>query len=288
VNKHISCLQCNSKSLKPLTRYSKAYLVQCNQCSFIFSEKIPTTSELIAHYNTYHRDDSISSITLKRYEELTSNMNYFKKNNTWLDVGCGNGHLLSVSKKNGWDAYGVEFTETAVAISRAKGITVFKGELDIKDYTENKFDVITFIEVLEHINNPNQELSAFNYLLRKGGALYITIPNFNSLSRFLFKEKWNIIEYPEHLCYYTRKSLHNALIKNGFEKISLVTTGFSMSRLEMSIKSNVVSNTVNFKDEHLRDLTENKLWARLSKRIVNKILKITSSGDTIKALYIKK
>jgi 2-polyprenyl-3-methyl-5-hydroxy-6-metoxy-1,4-benzoquinol methylase len=286
VTKHAFCLQCGSELLKPLNHYHKAGLVCCKSCNFVFCDRIPTQSELIAHYNTYPRHETISEITIKRYKELANKFESFRINNKWLDVGCGNGHMLSEAKKLNWEVYGTEFTDRAVEICSSKGISMNQGALNTSNYKKGQFDIITFIEVIEHINSPNKELSDFHYLLRKGGLLYITTPNFNSISRNLLKENWSIIEYPEHLCYYTAKTLHDALVRNGFEKLELKTTGLSVSRI--SNNQNHLISEKESKDESLRNLTENKSWAKKSKKLANSLLNLVKKGDNLKALYIKK
>ena len=79
-----------------------------------------------------------------------------------------------------------------------------------------KFDIITSFEVVEHINNPKEEINNYNQILRKGGLFYCTTPNFNSLSRRILKAKWNTICYPEHLSYYTIKTLTKLLKDTNF------------------------------------------------------------------------
>ena len=111
---HSSCLLCGSTSLKPLQQYSKDGLVQCTNCNFIFCHEVPTFVELVHHYETYPRHDSISPITLKRYQELAEDFETYRNTGNWLDNGCGNGHLLVKVKENNWVPYGTEFTETAI------------------------------------------------------------------------------------------------------------------------------------------------------------------------------
>jgi 2-polyprenyl-3-methyl-5-hydroxy-6-metoxy-1,4-benzoquinol methylase len=211
----------------------------------------------------------------------------FKTSGNWLDVGCGNGHLLAVAKTLGWNVYGTEFTDEAVAICRNKGISMQQGELDLTHYQAGSFDVITFIEVIEHINSPIRELSFFHSLLKKGGALYITTPNFNSVSRYILGEKWKIIEYPEHLCYYTPKTLNAILEDQGFEKVEMITSGISFRRLSKSIKNEFSSNQ-DIEDEALRKVTENSAIANRGKKFANHLLNLFNAGETLKALYIKK
>ncbi len=281
------CLICNNNGLKTLSTYHNAYLVKCKNCGFVFCNKIPSTEELIAHYNTYPRNDTISPITIKRYGELLETFEPFKKTGNILDVGCGNGHFLSEAKKRGWKVFGTEYTDTAMEICRKKDITMFQGKLNPKDFGDLQFDVITSFEVLEHINNPQEEINNFNQLLREGGVVYLTTPNFDSLSRYWLKDKWSIIEYPEHLCYYNSVTLNNLFKNSGFEKSTIQTSGISLNRLQQS--SNKKNETVakSNADESLRNKTENNPMFALIKKAVNSMLTITKKGDTLKGMFIK-
>ncbi len=284
---HEHCLLCNHTGLTPLTRYFKDCLIKCDHCDFVFCSKIPSDSELVSHYNAYPRNELISSITLKRYQELLAFFKRYRDTGNILDVGCGNGHFLSEAKSKGWNVYGTEYTDTAIDICKKKGINMFQGKLNPEDFGNLKFDVICSIEVLEHINNPTEEIKNFHYLLRDGGIVYITTPNFNSLSRLLLKEKWSIIEYPEHLCYYTSSTLARLFRQAGFKKMLIKTTGISMNRFRKSSYSTWLNETIN-NDESLREKTESKKLFAFAKKLINSLLTLFGIGDTLKGVFIKK
>jgi 2-polyprenyl-3-methyl-5-hydroxy-6-metoxy-1,4-benzoquinol methylase len=136
-------------------------------------------------------------------------------------VGCGIGYFLEEAKKRGWEVYGTEFTDEAIEICEAKGINMQKGVLSPEDFDPNSFDVITSFEVLEHINNPQEEITNFHKILRKGGLVYLTTPNFNSLLRYRLKSAYNVITYPEHLSYYTKRTIHRLFKNKGFKNYKL-------------------------------------------------------------------
>ena len=121
--------------------------------------------------------------------------------------------FFEIASKRGWEVYGTEYTKDAINICKSKGINIQEGKLNPQNYLVEEFDVITSFEVLEHINNPIEEISNFYKILRKGGLVYLTTPNFNSVSRFYLKSDYNIITYPEHLSYYTTRTLKNYLEK---------------------------------------------------------------------------
>jgi 2-polyprenyl-3-methyl-5-hydroxy-6-metoxy-1,4-benzoquinol methylase len=280
-----NCLLCNSSLLKPLTVYSKDHLVQCGNCSFVFSSRIPTEKELLDFYGQYPIAESLSPITAKRYDEWLTAFEPFRKNNNILDVGCGDGYFLQSAKAKGWNVYGTEFTTRQVENCKAKGINMHQGILDVANYEPEFFDVIVSIEVIEHINTPNAELKKFNTLCRKGGAVYVTTPNFNALSRNYLKETWNILAYPEHLSYYTKKTLCFAFERNGFKAMQFQSTGISIKRIQQSTAGNNISESA--ADETFRKNAEEKFVFRFAKATINAFLTLTNKGDTLKGLFIK-
>ncbi len=289
---HEHCIICSDTNLKRLQHFSNAFLVKCKNCGFVFCEKIPDVYELQNHYNNYPEMENISLITIKRYEELLDSFEPFRKTNNLLDIGCGDGYLLDVARRKGWNVYGTEYSEKLALKNASKGIKVMQGKFNDKWFDTNFFDVITYIEVIEHINAPKQEVPLFIETLRSGGVFYLTTPNFNSIARRVLGNNWNIVEYPEHLCYYTPgtvKKLFKQFPKLYFGK--LITTGFSISRLteRTRVRRQETKEFNSYpRDEKIRNFTEYNRALGLVKCLVNSILTMVGSGDTIKATLVKK
>lgn len=288
-NFHTSCISCSGKNFKKLPEYEHAYLVKCIDCSLVFTSKIPFINELSNHYGNYPRYTSLSPITEKRYNELLDIFEKYRSTNNLMDLGCSNGLFLECAKKRGWNVYGTEYDPKCIEEGKSRGITIFKSDQLPSELFEMKFDVITSFEVIEHINNPNGEMGFINKLLRTGGITYITTPNFNSVSRFFLHSNWNVIEYPEHLTYYTYKTLNKLLLKNGYEKVFFLTTGIAISRLRKSLgKYEPSSVSEKNTDETLREKIELGGWMRKMKNAINLVLNIFKIGDAMKVLYVKK
>ncbi|PLX01586.1 MAG: hypothetical protein C0594_12910 [Marinilabiliales bacterium] len=281
-NEHHNCLICSSSHISNIIGYENAFLVKCNQCGFVFSKKIPSDDELVKHYDNYSRDDYLSPITSQRFNELLDGFEKYRKTNKILDIGCGVGYFLEVAKSRGWECFGTEFTNEAIEINRQKGILMNEGPLQTKNYKENQFDIITSFEVIEHINNPLDEIEAIKKILRPSGLFYCTTPNFNSLSRKKYKQDWIMIDYPEHLSYYTAKTINYLFTQNGFKKKKVSTTGIRSQNIPIS---NIISEES--KDEKLRNMAENSFLIGFAKKIINFLLSVTQTGDTIKAYFIK-
>jgi len=267
--------------------YENTYLVKSQPLGFVFSSRIPTEEELIKHYDGYSREDYLSPITVKRYNELLDEFEVYRETGKLLDVGCGIGYFLDEAKKRGWDVHGTEYTDKAIAICKAKGINMKQGKLDPALYKEGMFDIVTSFEVIEHINNPQEEVQNIRTLLRSGGLFYVTTPNFNAIERYLLKEKYNVIQYPEHLSYYTKKTLHYLLSHNGFRKKKLQTTGFSITRIRTSLGKKEGYTGANVSDELVRQQLEKNSLMKTAKKIFNSVLNVLGLGSALKAWYIK-
>lgn len=291
INTHKHCILCNSSKLKNLVKYyEKHALIKCKACGFVFMEKKPTKEELEAHYRAYCyiSKASLSPITIQSYKALLDEFEKYRKTNKILDVGCGRGWFLQEAKKRGWEVYGIEYSETAVNICEANGIKIKSGKLKSNLFDLNSFDVISSFEVIEHINYPNQELQSIYSLLRQGGLFYCTTPNFNSLLRYYLKADYSIIGYPEHLSYYTRRTLNKVVRRNGFKKIKFLSTGISITRFKNAQSNTDVKCEDSIsEDEKLRQRINKKWYLKIAKTLTNKFLTLTSLGMTLKGYYIK-
>jgi len=264
--------------------------------------KIPTAGELSAHYEGYGRNDYLSPVTIRRYHQLLDKFEKARKTGKLLDVGCGVGYFLEVAKERGWEVYGTEYTDAAIKICTDKGIKMHKGQLDPANYAPESFDIITSFEVIEHINTPLSEMTNITSLLRKGGYFYVTTPNFNSLLRYHLKDAYNVIGWPEHLSYYTPKTLEFLMKKNHLKKVFIQSTGISVTRLLTSSQaaSRKATNSktkpseegtlfiaAGTHDEKLRNSFEKNILLGGLKSGVNTMLTLTGKGDALKGLFQK-
>lgn len=287
--KHQKCLITNAQDLFPLKGYEKDFLVKSKSSGFVFSARIPKEKELVAYYSNYPIGyNAESEITKIRTNEVLDQFEKFRSTNNMLDVGCGPGIFLVEAKKRGWNVYGTEYTDKQVEYLNDRDIKTFKGKLTDEAFEPDFFDVIISSEVIEHINNPLEEMQHFNRLLRKGGLVYITTPNFNAIERYLLKGDYEIIEYPNHLCYYTKSTMDLLLQQQGFKKWKLTTTGISIARVKRSLKRKNKQSTENVAtDEALRESLEVG-YKKYIKKMVNFFLDTFGIGNSLKAWYIKK
>jgi len=292
INTFKNCIVCNSDKLTDLKGFNnKGQLCRCGNCGMVFMRQIPTLAELSEYYKDYSYDKEvfISPVTIKRYHEILDGFEKYRSNNLLLDVGCGAGLFLGVAIERGWKVYGTEYSDKAIEVCEAKGIQMKKGELKVSDFEGTQFDVITSFEVIEHINNPQKEMKNTVELLRPGGLFYCTTPNFNALTRYYIGQDYNIIKYPEHLSYYTPKTLNYLCKEFGLIPKKMLATGISFSRLSGSINKDPGEPIVGAasKDEQVRQRLEGSSVLNLMKHTVNAILSVTGTGSALKGYFEK-
>jgi SAM-dependent methyltransferase len=92
-------------------------------------------------------------------------------------VGTGCGFFLAAAKNRGWEVRGIEPSPQSVEVARQQNVLdVFHGTLE-EYYRNEQFDVITFINVLDHSSMPWVEIGRASELLRPGGLIYLRFPN---------------------------------------------------------------------------------------------------------------
>jgi len=291
------CPVCLSPDQLKLDAYRKFHLTKCINCKLVYSDRIPTTAELVAHYQKYNRNSSISPLTIKKYHQLLGEFRAYYSHGKILDVGCGSGFFLKEANQLGWDATGTEFGENSVTHCRNLNLNVYEGSIESLAFETGHFDVVTSFEVIEHLSDPLTHMQELYRILRPGGLLYMTTPNFNSISRYLIKDKWSVLSYPEHLSYFNAHSLDFALRNSGFIKKSLRADGVSIDRLRSAFsKEKKVSEKQGkskptkkpwLTNEAIREASDNKKTVKYLRQFLDTGLNVTRLGDFLKGSYLK-
>lgn len=129
-----------------------------------------------------------------------------------LEVGCGGGGLLKIMQELGWKTEGVDFDPAAVENALGKGLRVHLGGLKEVNFSDNHFDAIAMIHLIEHVHDPVDLLQECRRILKPGGSVLIVTPNVSSLGHRVFGSAWRGLEPPRHLHLFSKSSL-NALAK---------------------------------------------------------------------------
>lgn len=210
---------------------------RCLECDLIYKENQDSYDKVLASYrNGYFRRYSADQMGGKRGRLFVRILELIEKERDigrLLDVGAGCGFFLAAAKKRGWKVRGIEPSMQSVEIARSQnGLDIYNGTL--KEYDENgEFDVITFINVLDHSVEPWDEIRKVYSLLKPGGIIYLRFPN-GLFHSFLFKVsgKLNIERIIRkflvfHEYCFTPGFIRRLLSDHGFADIEVYNAGLS-------------------------------------------------------------
>jgi SAM-dependent methyltransferase len=154
---------------------------------------------------------------------------------TLLDVGCGRGDLGAALIRRGWHVAGVDPSPEACAVARERGVDATVGTLQTVAHKPASFDAAVMRHSLEHVADPFDDLGRIRRVLRPGGRLIVSVPNFGSWERKLFGPAWLHLDLPRHRTHFSPRALQTALSKSGFELLSL-RSGGDLSSLLSSVQ----------------------------------------------------
>lgn len=127
-----------------------------------------------------------------------------------LDVGCGTGANLVMLSKYG-DAEGVDVSEDALAFCRERGLDKVRlGAGEELPYDDGTFDLVTALDVVEHMDDDLAGLKEMRRVLRTGGRVLLFVPTFMFL--------WGLQDdVSNHRRRYRLPELRRVLEEAGFE-----------------------------------------------------------------------
>ena len=299
---HEDCVVCRSKQIIEHPKYLHKHLLICQNCGVIFEKRIPDEREFINHYKTYvyNQRTLVSKATQSSINNLLNQFEKYRKSNKILDLGCGQGDfLLTAKNERGWEVYGSEYSPSAVSLCEAEGIKMQQEPFDVSVFGKEVFDVVLSFEVLEHIYRPHYYISNAVNSLRAGKMLYLTTPNFNSSLRYIEKNDYSLLCYPEHLTFYKKNSMRHLLSYYDLEIIKIITTGINYHKLVSHTKKMIQLNknynssctNINNDTRQINDVFQAKMskgLGRFIKSVANSLLNQIGIGDTIKVFSIKK
>lgn len=136
-----------------------------------------------------------------------------------LDVGSGSGMFLGLMKSRGWIGMGIELDEeTARWATDTYGVDVRSGTLETALELDERFDVITMFDYLEHTDNPGRDIASAARHLKSGGLLMIRVPNQRGWQSRFMKQDWLAV-ICNHLTYFTPQCLRLALHAQGLNVV---------------------------------------------------------------------
>lgn len=167
----------------------------------------------------------------KVLQDIVNRISKIKPTGRLCDLGSGDGQFLARAEQRGYQTTGVEESASLAAFARTKlRGDVIQGRYDHSMFAPSSFDIMTMIQVLEHVADPVQTLQTIKTHLRRRGLLVFEVPSIHS-PHFLAYRMTGIHQFVRpphgiidcHIGYYTPSTLLKLTTRAGFETLGLVT-----------------------------------------------------------------
>ena len=208
-------------------------LVQCSSCGLVFVQYQPAPDKLYQLYdNTYFQSDDSGEVGYTDYISdeqnirLTANrrldhLAQYTDGGALLDVGCAMGFFIDEAAKRGWQVEGLDVSSfaTRYVSERFNHPSHNMSLLDL-DPDQQRYDLITLYDVIEHVPDPRAYVEHIAALLNDGGVIELATPDIHSLPARITGKRW--IGYKlseEHVYYFSEATLRRLLTEADFEVI---------------------------------------------------------------------
>lgn len=175
-----------------------------------------------------------------------------------LDIGCGVGEVIKliVASWKDIEVTGFDISEEAIQLAREHCPGIYFLVSDMESFeSENRYDLITAIDVIEHIKDDMAAIKKINNLLNDNGILVLSLPN---MMRYWSKDD----ERGGHYRRYSKKEIIKKLQTSGFSIVKIRSYGFPFPVIYHYIK-NCLNKTQRFNENRLVK-TPNRLVRTIS------------------------
>ena len=233
--KNIACVGCLSKDKSFFGKKSGFSLYKCLNCGMISLYDLPKSSSEVYDaeyfsgggggfgYVNYDEDKEPMREGFKKYLKMIEKL--LNGKGKLFDVGAATGFFMALAKDAGFTVSGVELSAFAAGKARERGLDVSTGTLNGVNEPAGSYDVLTLLDVIEHMPEPEKDIEVSAQMLRKGGLIVINTPDSGSSYAKAMGMKWHLIVPPEHIHYFNENGIRMLLERNSFETLLVTRIG---------------------------------------------------------------
>ena len=229
---HKGCKICGAVSASPFVEKNGFRVVKCDSCSVAFLDYDPDDDRLRQFYSEgyfesgpdlrgYESYGACESFLTMNFERRIERLSPHVSSGRVLDLGCGYGYFLRCLGGQ-YKGTGMDISEHAVKSAREKfGLDVRAGVLTESSFPPGHFSLVTMWDVIEHLPDPKSTLLNVRAVLKDDGVLAMTTGDSGSLVAKLCRGRWHLLTLPEHLWFFSERTLRNLLEATGFRVIDV-------------------------------------------------------------------
>lgn len=207
-------------------------LWRCTKCGMVFPNPMPVPVGSVEQHYAVEPDNYFQHhVSARKLEGARSRLAQAERlaggKGRLLDIGSGRGEALVAARELGWEAVGIEPSTTfARHAAESSGAEIRPDPVERCGFAEASFDAVLLAAVLEHLYNPDETIGEIARILRRGGALFVDVPNelglyfrFGNLYQKLRGRDWSVNLAPTfepfHVFGFNPQSLRALLAKHG-------------------------------------------------------------------------
>ena len=183
------CFLCGASAVNPLWRWKGEHYLSsigrldlnvgfsmCKECGLARQDP-PLPDGIVKRLYTELNLEAEFTDFDERYTWLCRALGREPDPGVLLDVGCSEGKQAQVYLSRSWQAVGIETSPDAAERAASRGIKVLQSPVEDVELEDERFDLIVFFHLLEHLTAPRAFLQRMTDSLRPGGYLYFEVPN---------------------------------------------------------------------------------------------------------------
>jgi 2-polyprenyl-3-methyl-5-hydroxy-6-metoxy-1,4-benzoquinol methylase len=253
------CPACNAPAREAaIEKYGRYELFGCGACKLQFWEprEMPDARWYEQMYGG--RDEKLLALEPGHKYFLADSRE--QRGGDLLDIGCGTGNFLAAAREAGYRVTGTEldrnaarFAKERLGLQRVLPLTVAEFA---DQHPDEKFDVVTFFEVLEHQASPAEFLEKVKACLRPRGTIAMSVPN---------RERWltgsDVLDYPpNHFSRWNAAALKTFLSAQGFEVLTIreqaAGVAHTAQMISMALRTRMTQRVVGEAPASFRDVMQ--------------------------------
>lgn len=282
----MNCFDCTGKEIEVKFIRNGYPILHCIDCDHFYTDYEPTPKEVDQIYSDDYffeggagYDDYTleKDMLIKRGEYYANKLKKYVAPGKFLDVGSAAGFILKGFENKGWMGTGIEPNQSMVNYGKQNlGVNLIQGTVETVKVDE-KYDLITLIQVVSHIYDLNSSINKISKLLNPGGLMLIETWDKDSWTAKILGKHWHQYSPPSTLNYFSQKTLRTFMGQQNFSPIAQGTP-------KKKIHSKHAKSLINHK---LRELKGMKWATALVKLIPGNIILPYPSEDLFWALFKK-